>query len=252
LPFLTDKNSILSAIRTEPRACRRLWIAQGSERLSRVLAEEARQQGVDVKILPGEDFARRFSGIRFVCLEREAFALHDEGALFQALAEGREILIGLLDTLYDPQNLGNIVRTAACLSVDFLVLPKDNSCGITDTVARIARGGLDHVAVVRIVNVARFLEEVKKRGVFCYGLDEGAPASLWEADLTGPVCLVLGSEKGLRRLTKERCDLLLSIPANEAFPSLNVANAFTIAAYEVRRQRAARAAGGPLRSGTTR
>jgi 23S rRNA (guanosine2251-2'-O)-methyltransferase len=245
LPFLTDRNSILSALRAEPRACRRLWVAQGSERAYGALAEEARQQGVAVKVTPREAFVHRFKEARFFCLEREAFSLTGEDSIFQALSEGREMLLCLFDTLYDPQNLGNIVRTAACLTVDFVVLPKDNSCGITDTVAQIARGGLDHVAIVRVVNIARFLEDLKGRGVFCYGLDEGASAPLWEADLTGPVCLVFGGEKGLRRLTKERCDLLLTIPANERFSSLNVTNAFSLAVYEVRRQRA-------FRSGTRR
>ncbi len=238
MPYLTDRNSILSALRADPRACRRLWIAEGSERAGATMMEEARDCGVDVRVIPRDAFTRRFPEARFVCLEREAFSLTGEDVLFRALSERRDVVICLFDTIYDPQNLGNIVRTAACLSADFLVLPKDNCCGITDRVVQVARGGLDHVAVVRVVNVARFLTDVKSRGVFCYGLHEGGTIPLWGADLTGSVCLVFGSEKGLRRLTKERCDMLLTIPAKEDFSSLNVTNAFSLALYEVRRQQA--------------
>ena len=78
---------------------------------------------------------------------------------------------------------------------------------------------------------------MKKKNVFCYGLDERADLTLQEVDLTGPVCLVLGSEERLRRLTREKCDQLVRIPTNPAFPALNVATSFAIAAYEVMRQR---------------
>jgi 23S rRNA (guanosine2251-2'-O)-methyltransferase len=90
---------------------------------------------------------------------------------------------------------------------------------------------------VRVTNLSRYLDALKKRGVFCYGLDERGATALWEVDLTGSVCLVFGGEEGLRRLTKETCDALVRIPTNPSFPSLNVATSFALACYEVVRQR---------------
>ena len=127
------------------------------------------------------------------------------------------------DGIYDPQNLGNVIRTAACFSLDAIFLPRDNACSVTDTVTNVARGGTEHVKIGRVTNLARYIEELKKRNVFCFGLDEKADKSLYRDGLTGPLCLVLGGEDGLKRLTKERCDMLLKIPASVDFPSLNVA-----------------------------
>jgi 23S rRNA (guanosine2251-2'-O)-methyltransferase len=144
------------------------------------------------------------------------------------------------DGIYDPQNLGNAVRTAACFGFDALFIPRDNACGVTETVVNVARGGAAVVAISRVTNMHRRLEALKKRNVFCFGLDERADRTLFNADLTVPLCLVLGGEKGLRRLTRESCDTLFKIPTAEGFPSLNVASAFAVAAYEAVRQRGAK------------
>ena len=117
-------------------------------------------------------------------------------------------------------------------------MPKDGSCGVTETVARIAKGGLPFVRIVRVTNLARYLDEIKGTGIFCYGLDEGGETPVWDADLKGPVCLVFGKESGLRRLTKTKCDEILTIPTSQSFRSLNLATSFAAAVYEARRQRA--------------
>ncbi|MBP1745766.1 MAG: putative TrmH family tRNA/rRNA methyltransferase, partial [Deltaproteobacteria bacterium] len=132
-------------------------------------------------------------------------------------------------------------RSAACLEIDGIIIPKDRACGITETVAAVSRGGFEHVTVARVVNLARYLSDMKQSGFFCYGFDEKGTVSIWEANLTGPVCLIFGNESGLRRLTKETCDQVLRIPTSPAFPSLNVATSFAIAVYEAKRQRLLRA-----------
>jgi 23S rRNA (guanosine2251-2'-O)-methyltransferase len=108
---------------------------------------------------------------------------------------------------------------------------------INETVANISRGATEFIEAVRVTNLSRYLDTLKKRGIFCYGLDERGGTALWEIDLRGPVCLVFGGEEGLRRLTKDTCDAILRIPTNPSFPSLNVATSFALASYEVKKQR---------------
>jgi len=182
-----------------------------------------------------------------ICLEKEDFEYASPEDLLGLLKDGAEPFFSALDGVFDPQNLGNIIRSAACFSDSGLILPKDRACSVNDTALNIARGGAEHVPIVRVTNLARFLSDLKKRNVFCYGLDERAEKPLWDVNLAGPICLVFGGEDGLRRLTKETCDELVTIPSNPAFPTLNVATSFAVAHYEVVRQRRKRAQNGNKR-----
>ncbi len=241
MPYLDNRNSIIEGLRSHPEEATRLWIEAGHERPSLAVIEEARKAGVSFRIIPGEEFAKRFKGVRsHICLEREGFHYTDPDGLLAAIPSMPMPFFSAFDGIYDPQNLGNVIRTAACFSVDAIVLPRDNACSVTDTVTNVARGGTEHVKIGRVTNLPRYIEELKKRNVFCFGLDEKADKFVFEMDLNGPLCLVLGGEEGLKRLTRQRCDMLLKIPASAGFPSLNVGSAFAIAAYEAVRQRAAK------------
>ncbi|OPY60325.1 MAG: 23S rRNA (guanosine-2'-O-)-methyltransferase RlmB [Syntrophorhabdaceae bacterium PtaU1.Bin034] len=237
--YLANRNSILESLKSHPEKAARLWIEAGHERTSSEVIDEARKAGVSVRIVPKEQFSRKFKGVKsHFCLEGEEFAYTDPDVLLSTIPSLETPFFSAFDGIYDPQNLGNVIRTAACLGVDALVIPRDNAAKVTDTVLNVARGGTEHVRISRAVNMARYIEDLKKRNIFCFGLDERADKNIFDMDLTMPLCLVLGGEEGLRRLTRERCDMLLKIPTSGIFPSLNVANAFAIAAYEVVRQRA--------------
>jgi 23S rRNA (guanosine2251-2'-O)-methyltransferase len=236
--LLDDRNSIHEVLRTNPRQAKRIWIEAGYERAAEKLIQEAKSVGVSFRVLPREEFARRFRGNRsHICLEREAFSYSEPDGLIQGILSLRNPFLGAFDGISDPQNLGNALRTAACFSMDAIILPKDRSCGVTETVSSIARGATEHVAVTQVVNLHRYLEAIKKENVFCFGLDERGEKPIWELDLTIPVCLVFGREEGMRRLTRDTCDEIVRIPTAPNFPSLNVATSFAIAAYEVKRQR---------------
>ncbi|OPY76593.1 MAG: 23S rRNA (guanosine-2'-O-)-methyltransferase RlmB [Syntrophorhabdus sp. PtaU1.Bin050] len=218
---------------------RKLWVEEGYERSADEFIKEAKKQGVPFRVIPGEIFAKRFRSAKsHICLERDEVSYADPASFLADVVLKPNPIVGAFDGIYDPQNLGNIMRSAACLEVDGIVLPKDRSCGITDTAVSIARGATEHIRVVKVVNLVRYMDDMKKAGFFCYGLDERGTKPLWEEDLRGPVCLVLGSENGLRRLTRERCDGILRIPTSPSFASLNVATTFALSIYEVRRQRA--------------
>ena len=238
MPLLTDRNSILELLRSHPAQAGTLWIEAGHERTLDELIAEARRCGARFRVVSRDELARRFKGVRtHVVLEREAFGSLDPDALLARMRTTARPFLAAFDGISDPQNLGNALRSAACLGLNALILPKDRSCSITDTVSRVSRGAAEHVSVVRVTNLHRMLEELKRANIFCYGLDEQAGKNLWELDLTIPICLVFGKEEGMRRLTRETCDETVRIPTAAGFSTLNVATYFAIAAYEVRRQR---------------
>lgn len=241
MTLLTNKDSIWEAINHQPEGLGRLWIESGHERGFEKIIQAAKRAGVSWRILPREEFARRLKGVHsHICLEKEEFQYISPETLLALSQSGGDPVFSALDGVFDPQNLGNIIRSAACFSVSGLILPRDRACSVNDTVINVARGGVEHVPVARVTNLARFITDMKKRNVFCYGLDERAEKPLWDLNLNGPICLVFGGEDGLRRLTKETCDELARIPSNPAFPTLNVANSFAVVNYEVARQRSSR------------
>lgn len=149
----------------------------------------------------------------------------------------REPLI-ILDSVQDPQNLGAILRSACFLGAAALMLPKDRSAAITSAVIKVAAGATAYMPVLRVTNLVRGVEELKRAGLWIVGFDLQAGQSLYDADLSVPLGLVVGNEqKGIRPLLKKHCDLLLRIPGHGPLQSLNAATASAIALAEIQRQR---------------
>jgi 23S rRNA (guanosine2251-2'-O)-methyltransferase len=150
---------------------------------------------------------------------------------------GRAVRLLVLDGVEDPRNLGACLRTADAAGVDALVVPKAHSAPLSAAAVKAATGAAETVPLVRAPNLARTLMWLKEAGVWVVGADAGAPQSLYAAKLTPPIALVLGGEgRGLRRLTRETCDELVSIPMAGAVASLNVSVAAGIVLFELERQ----------------
>jgi 23S rRNA (guanosine2251-2'-O)-methyltransferase len=149
-------------------------------------------------------------------------------------------LLLILDGVQDPHNLGACLRVADGMGVHAVVAPKDRAVGLNQTVHKVASGAAEAVPFITVTNLARTLRDLKDKGIWVAGTGETGSVSLYEAKLEGPLALVLGAEgEGLRRLTLETCDQLISIPMLGQVESLNVSVAAGICLYEARRQRRA-------------
>ncbi|MCC7047299.1 MAG: 23S rRNA (guanosine(2251)-2'-O)-methyltransferase RlmB [Alphaproteobacteria bacterium] len=169
----------------------------------------------------------------------------DLDEVLDTLAGAASATILLLDQVTDPQNIGAILRSAAALGAAAVIVPRHHAPQVTGALAKAASGALEHVALVRVGNIAQALDRLKESRFWCVALEGEAGQDLSAVDLAGRVALALGAEgPGLRRLTRERCDLSARLPTAGPIAHLNVSNAAAVALYECARQRGAATQGG--------
>lgn len=179
-----------------------------------------------------------------VALRGSEFPYLSIDELLEKTSEELEPLV-ILDSLQDPQNLGAILRSACFLGAKHVVIPKDRAAQVTGAVIKVAAGATSYLPVARVTNLAVTLDQLKKRGLWIVGLDVEGDQNLFEADLSMPLALLVGSEqKGIRPLLRKGCDMLLRIPQRGPLQSLNAATATAIALAEVQRQRMQRQTSG--------
>lgn len=150
----------------------------------------------------------------------------------------KPVFLLILDGIQDPHNLGACLRTADAAGVTAVIAPKDKAASLTPTVRKVACGAAESLPFVQVTNLARFLKQIKQLGVWCYGLAGEATKTIYDMDLKGNIAIVMGAEgAGLRQLTRECCDDLLSIPMAGMVSSVNVSVATGISLFEAVRQR---------------
>jgi len=232
-------NPVIEALIASTRHFDRLLIVKGlrSKRLSEAI-RRATKLGVPLRFEMRETLDRMAGGVAhqgIIAIVSEKPVLSLESLLDSARAPA---LVVVLDGVEDPRNLGAILRTAEAAGADGVMLPERHSAGLSETVSRASAGAIEHVRVARVGNLVQALEALKARGIWVVGFD-AAGSERWDAvDLTRPVALVLGGEgRGIRRLVREHCDHLVSIPHFGHIGSLNVSVAAGIALYEAVRQR---------------
>lgn len=144
----------------------------------------------------------------------------------------------LLDNILDPNNFGAIVRSALCVGVDGIIIPKDRSVSSTPAVSKASAGALEHARVAIVTNLANTVKILKKNGVWIYGMDMTAEKTIYSTDFGVDMAIIIGGEeKGIRPLSKKLCDLLISIPQVAGIDSLNASVAGAVVMYEAFRQR---------------
>ncbi len=233
----------VSALLANPhREIKKLFISQDrvDKRLQELL-DKAVLAKVNIEKLNAQQMNQRFAHFTHQGIVASASALpeYNESHLPALLeASKNPALILILDGVTDPHNLGACLRTADATGVDFVIIPKDKSAGITPVVSKVACGAAESIPVVKVTNLVRSMETLKERGVWIYGAAGEATNSLYQVDCTGAFALVMGAEgDGLRRLTREHCDGLFSLPMLGSVDSLNVSVATGVSLYEVIRQR---------------
>jgi len=174
-----------------------------------------------------------------VLAEFEGQPIGNEQNLFEHLDQcAGSMLVLILDGLQDPHNLGACIRSADAAGVDAVIVPSDNSVGITPVVRKVASGAVETMPVFQVTNLVRVFKKLQDAGIWIYGAAGEADSPLYDLDLTGSVALVMGSEgSGLRRLTREACDGLFTIPMHGSVSSLNVSVAAGVSLFEACRQR---------------
>jgi 23S rRNA (guanosine2251-2'-O)-methyltransferase len=201
----------------------------------------AKQAGSLIEFVPREKLEDMSGGMRHqgVAAQVSPVAFHSlEEVLARAKAKQETPFLLLLDELQDPQNVGALLRTADAAGVHGVLLPQRRSCPLNATVAKTSAGAIEYVPVVKIGNVSQTIEQLKQLGFWIVGADMSGKETYFSANLTGPIVVVVGAEgRGLTRLVKENCDVLVNIPMAGGVSSLNASVAGAILIYEVVRQR---------------
>lgn len=222
---------------------RALWIASSPNPRLEALTAQAATRGVPVRRVPRAELDRAARGgvHQGVVADAEAPAVAPLEALAHGGAEGAPALVVVLDGVEDPHNVGAILRTADAVGASGLVRQTRRAAPLEGATAKAAAGALHHVRVAEVTNVARALERLKALGVWVVGLDAAGKMPYSEVDLTLPTAVVLGAEgRGLRRLVKDRCDIVAAIPMAGHVGSLNVSVAAGVVLFEAMRQRRSR------------
>ncbi len=222
-----------------------LMVADGHRPNARVAAllNKARERGVSIRRVATDELDQLSQGGRHqgvvARLQESAPSVapaQDIVSLVQSL--NKPALLLILDGVTDPHNLGACLRSADAAGVDAVIVPKDKAVGLTPVVRKVACGAAESVPFYRVTNLARTLRELQELGVWLVGTAGEAQTTLYEADLSGSLAIVMGAEeKGLRRLTREHCDTLIKIPMAGTVESLNVSVATGITLFEAVRQR---------------
>ena len=240
--FIYGMHAVCALLANPHRVINTLFVNQdrADKRLQELL-DKAAQAQISIEKLSAQKMNQRFADFAHQGVVASASSLPDYAELdLIPLLESSKTpsLILILDGITDPHNLGACLRCADATGVDFIVIPKDKSASITPVVSKVACGAAESVPLVRVTNLVRAMEILKEQGVWIYGAAGEANSSIYQMDCTGTIAVAMGAEGGgLRRLTREHCDELFSLPMLGTVESLNVSVATGISLYEVVRQR---------------
>jgi 23S rRNA (guanosine2251-2'-O)-methyltransferase len=237
-------HAITARLRHEASSVEEIYIDAGRhDRRMQELIHAAK--AVNVRIIQADN--QRLDSMTGTRRHQGVVAKAGELSLARNLDELLDAIVGpplllILDGITDPHNLGACLRVADGAGAHAVIAPKDRAVGLNATAAKVASGAAETVPYITVTNLARTMRDLKERDIWLIGTTEDAGKGLYEADFSGAAALVMGSEgEGMRRLTRETCDVLVSVPMLGSVESLNVSVASGICLYEARRQRMAKA-----------
>mgnify|MGYP000191590383 CR=1 FL=1 len=234
-------HAVEALLQRQPNRIEELYLQQGrKDQRMQTIQQHAEQLGIRCKMASRDELDQLAEGNHqgVLALAKPAQTLRERD--LTELLEGLDHppLLLILDGVTDPHNLGACLRTADAAGVDAVIAPKDNSATLNATVRKVACGAAEVIPFIQVTNLARTMKDIQERGIWISGTAGEAEQSVYDADLKGPVALVMGAEgKGMRRLTRENCDYLIKLPMAGSVSSLNVSVATGICLFEAVRQR---------------
>jgi 23S rRNA (guanosine2251-2'-O)-methyltransferase len=236
---ITGKNAVAELIKTDKTVDKILVMNGMRDEQSRELVKQAKNRGYKVQfaekaVLDKECGSGKHQG--FIAYTSD-FVYTDFDELLSFIANKEDAFVVVADGIEDPHNLGSIIRVCECAGVDGLVIGKHRSAQVTDNVMRISEGSANHLKISRVTNINNAIEKIKNQGVWTYALELGG-GDIYKSDLRGKLCLVIGGEDtGVNKLTKQKCDGVITIPMNGKVNSLNASVALGVGVFEAVRQR---------------
>lgn len=236
---IEGRNAVNELIKTD-KTIDKILVQNGlKDAQSKSLVQSARAKGLKIQyveknILDKETQTNRHQGfIAFV----SDYVYEDFDDLLNLLKDKEDAFLVILDGVEDPHNLGSIIRVCECAGVDGIVIGKRRNCQVNETVMRISEGSANHIKISRVVNINTAVDKIKDNGIWVYALEIGGQ-DIYKTNLKGKIAIVVGGEDtGVNRLTKEKCDVVMSIPMSGKVNSLNASVACGIGVFEAIRQR---------------
>ncbi len=241
--FIYGIHSIKSVLEKNANSITLIY-KQKDQRNTRVeeLLQLAKTAGIPIKTHSAselDDLTQHANHQGIVALS-EPLRAYDEQDLFALVEQHPDCLLLILDGVTDPHNLGACLRTADAAGVHAVIAPKDRAAGLTPVARKVASGAAEVIPFIQVTNLARTMQKLRDNGVWIYGTDSEADKSLYEQEFKGKIALVMGAEgEGMRRLTREQCDFLISLAMTGTVASLNVSVATGVCLYEIMRQKKA-------------
>ena len=237
---LEGKNAVLEAFRSG-RSVDKVYLQENlHDGMIMTIAREARKAGTIISYVPKErlNMMSETGSHQGVIAVVASYPYAEVSDMLEAAREkGEKPFLFLLDGIEDPHNLGAIIRTANLAGAHGVIITKHRAVGLTATVAKASAGAINYTPVAKVTNLAAVIDELKKEGIWFVCADMGG-TPMYDLDLTGPIGLVIGNEgEGVRRLVREKCDFVASVPMKGDIDSLNASVAAGVLAYEIVRQR---------------
>ena len=236
---IEGRNAVLELLKTDKTIDKILVMNGMRDNDSRGVIDAIRQKGckfqfVEKAIMDKETETRRHQGfIAFV----SDYVYADFDEIIKKLEGKEDAFLVVLDGVEDPHNLGSILRVSECAGVDGVIIGKRRSAQVNETVMRVSEGSANHIDVARVTNINATIDELKDNGFWTYALEIGG-SDIYKTDLKGRIVIVVGGEDtGVNRLTKEKCDAIITIPMKGKVNSLNASVACGVAVFEALRQR---------------
>jgi 23S rRNA (guanosine2251-2'-O)-methyltransferase len=231
-------HAVEAALRNQSENVLQVFVQQGrnDNRIKKIL-DIAKNSGVSLQSISNEKLKEKCPKARHQGVVAEIRAGRSGTVTLDDVLQKESVLLLLLDEVQDPHNIGACLRTADAIGVDAVVVSKNRSPALTPVIRNVASGAAETVPYIMVSNIARALEKIKDNNVWVMGTSGDASQTIYDCNVNNRLALVMGSEgKGMRRLTREACDELISIPMQGSIESLNISVATAVCLYEIRRQ----------------